>query len=109
MSGMLAPLVKETFIGYAEIREVFNLSKYGKIAGCYLTEGFIKRNSKVRLLREDIVIFEGTIKALKRFKEDVREVKQGFEFGMSLDNYEDIKVGDKIEAFEVTEEMRKID
>jgi translation initiation factor IF-2 len=109
MSGMLSPLVKESYLGYAEVREVFNLSKFGKIAGCYIMEGLIKRNSKVRLLRDDIVIYEGNIKALKRFKEDVKEVKQSFECGISFDNYEDVKVGDKIEAFEVTEEARKID
>jgi translation initiation factor IF-2 len=109
MSGMLSPLVKETYLGYAEVREVFNLSKFGKIAGCYVMEGLIRRNSKVRLLRDDIVIYEGNIKALKRFKEDVKEVKQSFECGISFDNYEDVKVSDKIEAFEVTEEARKID
>jgi translation initiation factor IF-2 len=106
MGGMLSPTVTESITGYAEIREVFNVPKFGKVAGCYVTEGTIKRNSQARLIRSDVVIYEGKLKALKRFKDDVKEVNQGFECGMSFENYEDIKSGDKIEAFEFHEQAR---
>lgn len=108
LSGMLSPTVRENFIGYAEIREVFNITKYGKVAGCMVTDGFIKRGAKVRLLRDNVVIHEGTLKTLKRFKDEVKEVKSGLECGMAFENYEDIRVSDQIEAFEIEETARTI-
>jgi translation initiation factor IF-2 len=108
MSGMLSPTVKEIFLGIAEVRQVFNLTKFGKVAGSYVTEGLIKRAAHARLLRDDVVIYDGKLKALKRFKEDASEVKQGFECGISFDKYEDLKVGDKIEAYELIEEAREL-
>lgn len=109
LSGMLSPELRENFIGYAEIREVFNITKYGKVAGCMITEGLVKRGAKVRLLRENVVIHEGTLKTLKRFKDEVKEVKSGFECGMAFENYEDIRQGDMIECFEVQEVARSVD
>ncbi|MBP9694434.1 MAG: translation initiation factor IF-2, partial [Alphaproteobacteria bacterium] len=101
LSGMLAPKRKETFTGYAEIRQVFNITKIGKVGGCMVTNGIIRRGAGVRLLRDDVVIHEGKLKTLKRFKDEVKEAREGFECGMAFENYEDIKVGDVIEAFEV--------
>ena len=103
VEGMLTPELKEKIIGYAEIRQVFNISKVGKIAGCMVTEGMVKRGAKVRLLRDNVVIYEGALSQLKRMKDDVREVKEGFDCGMRFDNYDDIKVGDQIECYEVEE------
>lgn len=108
MGGMLSPVIKEEYLGTAEVRQVFNLSKYGKVAGCYVTDGLAKRGCKGRLVRDDVVIYEGKIKALKRFKEDLKEVKSGFECGVSFENYEDIKASDKIEFYETIEEARKL-
>jgi len=108
LSGMLSPTLKENFLGYAEIREVFNISKAGKIAGCMVTDGIIKRGCKVRLLRDNVVIHEGTLKTLKRFKDEVKEVKSGLECGMAFENYEDMRVGDQIECFEVEELARTV-
>ena len=108
LSGMLAPDVSEEFLGYAEIREVFNITKVGKIAGCMVTEGQVKRGAKVRLLRDDVVIHEGDLSQLKRFKDDVKEVKDGYECGMAFANYNDLQVGDKIECFEVKETTREL-
>ena len=101
MSGMLDPTYKETFIGNAAIREVFRITKVGNVAGCYVTEGAVRRGNKVRLLRDGVVVHEGTLKTLKRFKDEVREVGMGFECGMAFENYDDVKVGDVIECFEV--------
>ena len=101
LSGMLSPTLRENFLGYAQIREVFNISKAGKVAGCMVTDGIIKRGCKVRLLRDNVVIHEGTLKTLKRFKDEVKEVKSGLECGMAFENYEDIRQGDQIECFEV--------
>ncbi len=109
MSGMLSPKKQENFIGYAEILEVFNVSKVGKIAGCRVTDGMVKRGAGVRLLRDNVVIHEGTLKTLKRFKDEVKEVKNGYECGMAFENYDDLKQGDVIEAFEVEEVDRTID
>jgi translation initiation factor IF-2 len=103
LTGMLDPIFKENFIGYAEIREVFNVSKVGKVAGCMITEGLVRRGAKVRLLRDDVVIHKGALSQLKRFKDDVKEVKEGTECGMAFANYQDIKDGDFIECFEVEE------
>ena len=108
LSGMLAPTLRENFLGYAEIREVFNISKVGKIAGCMVTEGTVKRGAKVRLLRDDVVIHEGTLSTLKRFKDEVKEVKSGMECGMAFENYHDLQVGDFIECFEVEEVARQL-
>ncbi|MES2983658.1 MAG: translation initiation factor IF-2 [Pseudomonadota bacterium] len=108
LSGLLSPERRENFIGYAEIREIFNITKYGKVAGCMITEGLVKRGAKVRLLRENVVIHEGTLKTLKRFKDEVKEVKSGFECGMAFENYEDIRAGDMIECFEIQEFARTV-
>jgi len=108
LSGMLAPRVRENFLGYAEIREVFDITKVGKVAGCRVTEGLVKRGNKVRLLRDNVVVHEGTLKTLRRFKEEVREVAAGFECGMAFENYSDIKVGDQIECFEMVQEARTL-
>jgi translation initiation factor IF-2 len=101
LTGMLAPTFKENFIGYAEIREVFNITKTGKVAGCMVTQGIIKRGCKVRLLRDNVVIHEGDLSQLKRFKDDVKEVREGYECGMALANYQDLQKGDMIECFEI--------
>ncbi len=103
LTGMLAPTLKERFLGNAEIREVFQITKVGKVAGCFITEGMVKRGAKVRLLRDNVVIHEGALGQLKRFKDDVREVREGYECGMSFENYNDIQVGDVIECYEVEE------
>ena len=102
--GMMAPTLREEFLGNAEVREVFNVSKVGRVAGCYISEGVVRRGAKVRLLRDDVVIHEGSLSTLKRFKDDVREVQQNYECGMSFENYQDIKEGDVIECFDVHEE-----
>ena len=109
LGGLLSPEVKENFIGYAEIRQVFTLPKGGKVAGCFVTEGMVKRGAKVRLLRDNVVIHEGTLKTLRRFKDEVREVQKGYECGMAFENYDDIKEGDMIEAFEMQETARTLD
>ena len=109
LSGMLAPTLKEEFLGYAEVREVFNVSKVGKVAGCMITSGLVKRGSKVRLLRDDVVIHEGELSQLKRFKDDAKEVKEGMECGMSFANYDDLKQGDMIECFNVIEVARQLE
>jgi len=108
LSGMLAPELREKFLGNAEIREVFNITKAGKVAGCYVTDGVVKRGAGVRLLRDNVVIHEGKLKTLKRFKDEVREVQHGYECGMAFENYDDIKAGDVIEAFEVEEISREL-
>src|SRR5882672_9332028 len=101
LKGMLAPVLRERFLGNAQIREVFNISKVGKVAGCMVTEGQVKRGAKVRLLRDNIVIHEGSLKTLKRFKDEVREVKEGYECGMAFESYDNIQAGDTIECFEM--------
>jgi len=106
LGGMLAPSLRERFLGNATIREVFNVSKAGKVAGCMVTEGMVKRGARVRLLRDNVVIHEGSLKTLKRFKDEVREVKEGYECGMAFENYQDIQVGDTIECFEMEEVAR---
>jgi translation initiation factor IF-2 len=108
LSGMLAPTLRENFLGNAEIREVFNITKFGKVAGCMVVEGTVKRGAKVRLLRDNVVIHEGSLKTLKRFKDEVREVKEGFECGMAFENYDNIQKGDLIECFEVEEIARAL-
>ncbi|HQR60986.1 MAG TPA: translation initiation factor IF-2, partial [Methylophilaceae bacterium] len=108
LGGMLSPEKKENAIGLVEIREVFRISKVGAVAGCYVLEGLIKRGSSVRVLRDNVVVHEGELDSLKRFKDDVREVKAGFECGLSLKNFNDIQVGDQLEAFEVVEVARTL-
>ena len=108
MSGMLDPIVKEVIVGTAEVLEVFNSPKFGQVAGCNVIEGNVLRNKPVRVLRDDIVIFEGELNSLRRFKEDVNEVKNGNECGMGIKNYKDIKPGDKIEVFDRKEESQSI-
>jgi translation initiation factor IF-2 len=109
LSGMLAPTVREHLLGYANILEVFNVSKVGKIAGCMVTEGQVKRGSSVRLLRDDVVIHEGELSQLKRFKDDVKEVKEGNECGMAFANYQDLQPRDRIESFDVEEIARELE
>ena len=109
LSGMLDPELKEKILGYAEVRNVFNISKAGKVAGCYVTNGEIRSNAKIRLLRDDIVIHTGDIQSLKRFKEDAKSVKESYECGITLAKYQDIKTGDKFECFAVEEIARTID
>jgi translation initiation factor IF-2 len=108
MSGMLTPERKESAIGLVEIREVFRISKVGAVAGCMVLEGIVKRGSSVRVLRDNVVIHTGELDSLKRFKDDVREVKAGFECGLSLRNYTDIQKGDQLEVFEVVEVARSL-
>jgi translation initiation factor IF-2 len=108
LSGMLAPEKKENVLGIVEIRQIFKISSVGTVAGCYVTEGLVRRNAQVRLLRDNVVIHDGELDSLKRFKDDVREVKAGFECGLSLKNYHDLKVGDQLEAYEVVEVARTL-
>jgi translation initiation factor IF-2 len=108
MSGMLTPDKKEEVIGMAEIRQVFRISKIGSIAGCMVTNGVIRRNARLRLLRDNVVVFTGELESLKRFKDDVREVKESFECGLNLKGYNDIQEGDQLEFFEIKEIARTI-
>jgi translation initiation factor IF-2 len=108
LSGLLAPTLRERFLGNASIREVFNITKVGKVAGCLVTEGTVRRGAKVRLLRDDVVIHEGTLKTLKRFKDEVREVRESYECGMAFENYQDVQTGDVIECFEIEEVARTL-
>ena len=108
MEGMLSPDIEEQIIGVAEIRETFNITKVGTIAGCFVTEGLFKRSSKVRIIRDGIVIHTGVLGSLKRFKDDVKEVKHGYECGLNIDKFDGIQVGDNIEAFEEVEVARKL-
>jgi len=103
MEGLLDPEIREDVMGYVEVREVFRAPKIGTIAGCYVTEGVVKRNAHVRVLRDSVVIFEGNIDSLRRFKDDVSEVKMGTECGIGVVNYNDIKEGDQLEIFDKTE------
>jgi translation initiation factor IF-2 len=108
LSGMLAPERKESVIGLVEVRQVFRISKVGTVAGCYVQEGMVKRGAQLRVLRDSVVIHTGDIDTLKRFKDDVREVKAGFECGMSMKNFQDLKEGDQFEVFEVLEVARTL-
>jgi translation initiation factor IF-2 len=107
-SGLLSPEVKETFIGYAKIKQVFKVSNVGKVAGCEVTEGIARRSAGVRLLRDNVVIHQGKLKTLKRFKDEVKEVNAGQECGMAFENYEDIREDDVIEIFESEEVERSL-
>ncbi len=108
MSGLLAPTLRETFLGNAEILEIFNISKVGKVAGCRVTEGVVQRGARVRLIRDNVVVHEGTLSTLKRFKDEVREVVAGQECGMAFESYQDMRVGDVIECFRVEEVKRTL-
>ena len=108
MEGMLGPQFKDVIIGLAQVREVFRSSKLGAIAGCMVVEGIIKRNKPIRVLRDNTVIYEGELESLRRFKDDVKEVASNFECGIAFENYEDIKVGDTLEVFELVEEQRTL-
>jgi len=101
MIGMLEAIEKEKILGKAEVRDVFRVPKAGVVAGCMVIDGLIKRNAKARLIRDGVVAWEGNIGSLRRFKDDVSEVRDGFECGISLENYNDVKVGDQIEAYVV--------
>ena len=109
LTGMLDPDLQENFIGYAEIKQVFSVSKIGKIAGCLVTEGIVKKGCSFRLLRENLVIHQGMLKTLRRFKDEVKEVREGTECGMGFENYNDIQVGDLMECFEVKEVARSLE
>ncbi|USD64774.1 translation initiation factor IF-2 [Vibrio sp. SCSIO 43136] len=109
MGGMLAPEFKQEIIGLAQVRDVFKSPKLGAIAGCMVTEGLIKRNNPIRVLRENVVIYEGELESLRRFKDDVQEVKNGYECGIGVKNYNDVRVGDQIEVFETVEIKRTLD
>jgi translation initiation factor IF-2 len=108
MSGMLAPEQREEVIGQVEIRQIFRVPKIGNVAGCMVTDGVVRRGARVRLLRENTVIWTGDLDTLKRFKDDVREVREGFECGLSLKNYDDIREGDQLEVFEIREVARTL-
>jgi translation initiation factor IF-2 len=108
MEGMLSPDIEEKIVGTAEIRETFDITKVGTIAGCYVTDGIIKRTSKIRVIRDGIVVHTGVLGSLKRFKDDVREVKNNYECGLNIDKFNDIKIGDIVEAFEEVEVARKL-
>jgi translation initiation factor IF-2 len=108
LEGLLSPAKKEEVLGTVVVREVFRVPKIGNIAGCYVQDGKIMRNNRIRLIRDGIQIYEGGISSLKRFKDDVREVEGGFECGLGLENYNDIKVGDVVEAYRIVEEKRKL-
>ncbi|MEK9662124.1 MAG: molybdopterin cofactor-binding domain-containing protein, partial [Alphaproteobacteria bacterium] len=108
MEGKLAPSIEETHLGTAEVREVFNVSRVGRVAGCRVTDGVVRRGARVRLLRDSVVVYEGELETLKHFKDDVREITNGNECGISLENYNDVQQGDVIECFEVKEVARQL-
>jgi translation initiation factor IF-2 len=108
LSGLLAPSSRETTLGHAEVREVFTITKVGRIAGCRVVDGVIRRGARARLLRDDIVIHDGALGSLKRFKDDVREVREGFECGIGIDGWGDLRQGDVIEAYEVEQVARTL-
>ena len=108
LSGMLSPEMREEIVGVAEVRDVFRSPKFGDIAGCMVVEGTVYRSKPIRVLREDVVIYEGELESLRRFKDDATEVKSGLECGIGVKNYKDVKPGDKIEVFEVKEIARSL-
>jgi len=108
LEGLLRPTLKEVFVGSAEVRDTFRIPKVGMIAGCYIVSGKLTRNSNVRLVRDNVVIYEGKISSLRRFKEDAGEVREGFECGVGLENYNDLKIGDFIEAYTVEKIARQL-
>jgi len=108
IEGMLAPMEKEEITATVEVREIFKISRIGTIAGCMVKEGKITRNAKVRIIRDSIVVYTGTLGSLKRFKDDVREVQTGYDCGLNIDGYNDIKVGDIVEAYKIVEVKRTL-
>jgi translation initiation factor IF-2 len=108
LSGMLAPERKESRLGLVEVREVYKISKVGTVAGCYVQEGLVRRGARVRVLRDNVVIHDGELDSLKRFKDDVREVKAGFECGLSVKNFNNIEKSDQLEAYEIVEVSRTL-
>jgi translation initiation factor IF-2 len=108
LSGMLTPEKRETDLGTAEVRTLFRVPRVGVIAGCYVTRGTIVRNSRARVVRDGVIVYDGRIGSLKRFKDDVREVAEGFECGIGIENFNDVKEGDLIEAYEVHEVAREL-
>ena len=108
MSGLLAPELREEILGVADVREVYRSSKFGSVAGCMVVEGTLYRNKPIRVLRDDVVIFEGNLESLRRFKDDVSEVRNGSECGLAVKGYKDVKAGDKIEVFQVNEIARSL-
>ncbi len=108
MEGMLAPIEKELVLGRAEVRQTFSISKIGVIAGCYVVSGKIERSNQVRLIRDDVVIYQGRMLSMKRFKDDIKDASEGYECGILLENYRDVKVGDVIEAFTIEKESAKL-
>jgi translation initiation factor IF-2 len=108
MSGLLSPTLRETMLGNAEILEIFNISKVGKIAGCRVTDGKVERGANVRLIRDNVVVHEGKLSTLKRFKDEVREVPAGQECGMAFEKYEDMRAGDVIECYRVESISRSL-
>ncbi|HER19958.1 MAG TPA: translation initiation factor IF-2, partial [Chromatiales bacterium] len=108
MSGLLGTETKEQFVGLAEVRDVFRSPKLGAIAGCMVTEGVVRRNNPIRVLRDNVVIYEGELESLRRFKDDAQEVRSGMECGIGVKNYNDVKVGDQIEVFERIEVQRTL-
>jgi translation initiation factor IF-2 len=108
LSGMLAPEQKENQLGVVEVREVYRISKVGTVAGCYVLEGVVRRGAKIRVLRDNVVIHDGELDSLKRFKDDVREVKAGFECGLSIRGYNDVQKGDQLEVYEIVEVSRTL-
>ena len=108
MEGMLAPEEEEVIVGNVEIRDIFKISKVGTVAGCMVIDGVIKRSNDIRIIRDGIVVYSGEIGQLKRFKEDVQEVKNGYECGLSIKNFNDLKVGDVVESYEIREIKRTL-
>ena len=108
LTGMLSPELREEIVGVAEVRDVFRSPKFGQVAGCMVVEGTIIRSNPIRVLRDNVVIYEGELESLRRFKDDVNEVRNGFECGIGVKNYTDVKEGDKIEVFEVKEVARSL-
>jgi len=108
LSGMLTPSRQENRLGLVEVREVYRISKVGTVAGCYVLEGLVRRGAKIRVLRDNVVIHDGELDSLKRFKDDVREVKAGFECGLSIKNFNDVNKADQLEVYEVVEVSRTL-
>jgi len=109
LSGLLAPEIREQIVGLAEVKDVFSSPKFGDIAGCIVSEGHVKRSNPIRVLRENVVIYEGELESLRRFKDNVNEVRSGTECGIGVKNYSDVQVGDQIECFERIEVARTLD
>jgi translation initiation factor IF-2 len=109
LEGLLAPTLRERALGRAEVRQIFTISGLGTVAGCSVVEGKLTRSARVRLVRDSVVVYTGALSSLKRFKDDVREVATGYECGLALDSYQDVKVGDVVEAFEVEQVARRLE